>query len=134
VESGAPFFGNALARLAPAGGVVELRSQGMFQGRNFQEAAHIAARQFFAALPGARASSGELTPQARTSGGWWRGFVLRRDVRQLWRLAANKAPERCSASQFARLLVLLDDLRKAIAAGDLHLDFEATNSMASGRA
>jgi hypothetical protein len=124
VESGAPLFSSALARLAPAGGVVELRSQGMFKERNFQDAARIAAQQFFATLPDA-AVHATSAPQIQANGSWWRRWALRREVKRMWELAESRTSRRYSASQFVHLLARIEHLRTALATSHLRLEFRS---------
>jgi hypothetical protein len=130
-DSGAPVFGGALTRLAPAGGVVEQRYQGMMKDRNLYDAARIAAQHFFAVSlpsPGLGNGTPERTPALNApprvvaKGGWLRRRRHRRFVRILWRLAHDPTPRRIAPDRFAQLLAKLKTLKAALVAGDLRLE------------
>lgn len=132
IDSGAPAFSGALARLAPAGDIVEQRYRVMLKEQNFQDAARIVIQDFFAAHCKEELRPIGLTPKAApeppmilAQGGWWRRRRLNRMWTRLWGLGQRQSSQRLTPAGFARLLSQLQQLKAALTAGDLPLTEKA---------
>jgi len=125
-EKGIPLFGKAIARMAPAGIVVEQRHQAMITGGNLWEAAREIARQTFHAAgespPTATAERVPLPNMHWTGIGWMRRRTLAKHLEQLWRLAHGNRPRPITAREFRELVAKLDEIKAALHDGNLRLE------------
>jgi hypothetical protein len=134
-ETHAPLFTQAVARSAPAVGILDQRQQHMLDDDNLWEPARDLARQCFATMGfdpepaskrisrsrSAGASDRPIKPQFTFAGSWWLRRKRQAALQRLWRLAYGSRPLPVSQRQFSQLMVQADDLRSAAHAGLVHI-------------
>ncbi len=124
IEPGSPLLAPTLARLAPAGVLVEQRHEAMQRDGNFCEPARALAQQFFESVLGQpwRApgvSPGMPLPGHQATGGWWRRRRLGKQLRHLWQVAFAAVGAQVSRQGFARVTAEIAELKAALARGTL---------------
>jgi hypothetical protein len=108
----------ALTAAVPA---VERRHQAVIAQGNLAEAARELAYQAFVAL-GLTPTAEALPPAVSVSGGWsFRARRWKREVGDLWTLAARGPVRRISPNALRRLDLTLHNLLAAVAAGEVRL-------------
>jgi hypothetical protein len=133
LEPALPLLGREVARHTPDASLVEQRLQAMLRAGNLWESAHNLARVYFTAAgvplvdtPNNPPAAGRQPPESRpprvaVEGSWWQRWKTRRRVLRLWRLAYEATPRRVSAARLRQLLVQLEELKAALAAGSVRL-------------
>jgi hypothetical protein len=125
VDTNTPLFATALTRAAPSASVLLQRHRAALQEDNLGEYAHLLAREWLNNIPGWNRPSCEeagVLPAVVARGGWWRRRSLCKLFTEVWRLAEAEAPERLTQGEFRRLLAKLEQLRQAVALGELRLE------------
>jgi hypothetical protein len=115
IDTGAPLFAGALARLTPTETLAEQRQLALLGTDNFWEPARALAREVFESATGQ--ADPETPPEVRAVGGWRERRQLRRLVRRLWELAYGDVPVPVSAEEFPQLLAQIDRVKRALATG-----------------
>jgi hypothetical protein len=121
VEPGLPLFATAVARLAPAGPVIDQRHQALFENGNLWEPARTLARHVFEDALGPLGTPGPTPPAAEAAGGWWHRRAMRRNVQRLWRLAYGTPPVSVSPREFADVVAQANAVKAALDEGTLAL-------------
>jgi hypothetical protein len=116
-----PRLPGRLAALSAAVPAVERRHQAVIAQGNLAEAARELAHQAFAAI-GWTPTADAPPPAVSVSGGWpFRARRWRREVRDLWTLAARGPVRRISPNALRRLDITLHNLLAAVATGKVRL-------------
>jgi hypothetical protein len=116
----APSLARLVQRQVPDESLIEQRNKGMYQVGNLWEIGRLVARQVFEGA-GIAAKAGDQVPHVTVKGGWWRRWRVRRQVARLWTLAFASKPLPIAPSDWPTLLRQLDDLRRGLANGSVHL-------------
>jgi hypothetical protein len=120
-ESRVPRLPGRLAALTAAVPAVERRHQAVIAQGNLAEAARELAHQAFAAV-GLTPTADAPPPAVSVVGGWpFRARRWRREVNDLWTLAARGPVRRISPNALRRLDLTLHNLLAAVAAGEVRL-------------
>jgi hypothetical protein len=119
LDTAVPLLAHAAAGHTPAVPLLQQRFEAAHQAGNLWETAHHLARQYFAAV--APAAAGRRPPPIAVRGGWWYRWQTRRRFGRLWRLAQGSAPARVRPRRLRRLLGELEELKAALAAGNIQL-------------
>jgi hypothetical protein len=123
VDTSVPLLAGAMGRNLPASPLVEERHHEMLRSGNLFEAAHLAARDWFArtGLPPPPAGTKPVPlPPVALRGGWWRRRALRAGLDRLWHLARG-VPVRVSPGALQGLLRQMKRLEEALALGEVKL-------------
>ncbi len=127
----APLLEKALAKQQPGTSLSEQRHRAMLGQGNLWEPARALAKEAFAAA--GVGTAGAAMPAVRVTGGWWQRWTLGGRALRLWRLAHSGRPVRVSPAGFARLVRELEELKAALAAGTVRLEFPAPPAVTPGR-
>jgi hypothetical protein len=126
LEAGTPLLANALARLAPVGGVVAQRQQALLESGNLWESARVLARECFeSALGGGPSGDGMASaapPRIRVVGSRWQAWRLQRSWDRLWHVAYGTTPTRVASREWTRFLRSLDEVDAGLADGVIQLE------------
>jgi hypothetical protein len=118
-----PVLAAAVQRHAPTGPALRLRTRLVLEQDTLGDDARAVAQEWLAAQPAVAPfvrGHEPRRPVLVAEGGWWRRRWLRKLFWRMWKLAYGESAP-VSEWEFRRLLVRLDRLRDALAAGELRL-------------